>query len=95
MSLTLVGHALSYLVAYSSHARLSATRRACAAPDRPECGVVFQQSADRWIFPRAGHIFVMWRECWRMSRRLGVRPIATWPGTASALDETCSPRAQR
>jgi hypothetical protein len=56
MSLTLVGHALSCLVAHSSHARLSATRRAGAAPDRPECGVGLQQPLDGWIFPLAGHI---------------------------------------
>ena len=56
MSLTLVGRAFTWLVADSPRARLSAALRACATPDRQECGVGLQQSPDRWIFPLAGDV---------------------------------------
>jgi hypothetical protein len=56
MSLTLVGRALTCLVALSPRAWLSAAWRARAALDRTECGVGLQQSSDRWIFPLAGDV---------------------------------------
>jgi hypothetical protein len=56
MSLTLVGRALTCLVAFSPRASLSAAWRARATPDRTECGVGLQQSSDRWIFPLAGDV---------------------------------------
>jgi hypothetical protein len=54
MSLTLVGHAFTCLVADSPRARWSAAWCAGAAPDQAECGVGLQQSSDRTIFPLAG-----------------------------------------
>jgi hypothetical protein len=72
MSLTLVGHAFSCLVAHSPRARLSAAWRARAAPDRAECGVGLQQSSDRLIFPLAGDVFSNERGCLRMGSRARV-----------------------
>ena len=56
MSLTLVGHAFTCLVADSPRARLSAARCAPAAPDQAKCGVGLQQSSDHPIFPLAGDV---------------------------------------
>jgi hypothetical protein len=76
MSLTLVGHAFTCLVADSPRARWSAAWCAGAAPDQAECGVGLQQSSDRPIFPLAGDVF----QPARMSaggRRPGVKPAGT------------------
>jgi hypothetical protein len=76
MSLTLVGHAFTCLVADSPRARLAAAWCARAAPDQAECGVGLQQSSDRPIFPLAGDVL-------RISAN-----VCRWAGDRGEIDRT-------
>jgi hypothetical protein len=93
-SLTLVGRALSCLVPYSWQAPLSATRMYGARLDRQRVASGYNPRSTARYSPLPVAFSLLPRD---PPDRAPTRAdtLLAWPGTASALGETCSPRAQR
>src|SRR5215207_8992501 len=92
-SLTLVGRALSCLVPYSWQAPLSATRIYGARLDRQRVASGYNPRSTARYSPLPVAFSLLPRD---PPDRAPTRAdtLLAWPGTASALGETCSPRAQ-